>query len=375
MKTPLYRRSPGSLGLRRATALWLYRVYRHLHTRRHPLTYLFWECTLRCNLDCAHCGSDCLRESSVKDMPLADFLQVLDKLCPPHNPAKLLLVLTGGEPLMRKDLEECGREFQRRGHPWGFVTNGYAMTRERFDTLLRAGLRSMTISLDGLQASHDRFRGRRESFRRACQSIAWAASTPGLTFDVVTCVNRETLAELPALRELLINMGVRRWRIATVFPKGRAKTNPAFQLTDEEFQSVFRFLHETRLQKRIRANYGCEGFLGAWEATVRDSPFFCRAGVNIGSVLADGSISACPSLRADYIQGNIYRDNFLQVWNERFQNMRDRSWMRTGACKTCKSWNNCQGNGLHLRDQQSGELLLCHLQRLEDAARAANFKQ
>ncbi len=93
---------------------------------------------------------------------------------------------------------------------------------------------------------------------------------------------------------------------------------------------------------------------------VRDTPFFCRAGVNIGSVLVDGSISACPSLRSDYIQGNIYSDDFFSVWDDRFTVMRDRSWARTDDCKDCRWWRYCRGNGLHLRDEKSGKLLFCN---------------
>lgn len=353
--------------IRRKIALELFRGYRFLQTRFPDLSYLFWECTLRCNLDCKHCGSDCLRESNTPDMPLADFLGVLDKLRPKIDPSRTIVVLTGGEPLMRSDLEECGKEFQKRGHPWGFVTNGYAMTPARFQSFLAAGLRSMTVSLDGLEESHDFFRGRAQSFRRAMETIAMAAATPGLEFDVVTCVNQKNLSELPAMRQMLIGLGLKRWRIATVFAKGRARQHDILFLDDNQFAQVFAFIQETRAQGKILASYGCEGFLGSLEGEVRSSPFFCRAGVNIGSVLADGSISACPSLRADYIQGNIYKDDFWTVWTKKFQIMRNRKWAKTGACKTCKDWKYCHGNGLHLRDEKTGELLLCHMERLRKA--------
>ena len=272
---------------------------------------------------------------------------------------------------MRADFEECGKEFQKRGFPWGFVTNGYAMTPERFQRLVASGCKSMTVSLDGLEASHDHFRGRAQSYRRAMETIRMAANTPGLTFDVVTCVNQQNLPELPKMRELLISLGLKRWRIATVFAKGRAKQHDILFLSDAQFAEVFEFIRETRKQGRIRANYSCEGFLGSLEGEVRDYPFFCRAGTNIASVLVDGSISACPSLRADFIQGNIYRDDFWTIWRSKFQNMRDRRWMKTGACAKCKDWKYCQGNGLHLRDEKTGDLLLCHLDRLRKAQEAA----
>jgi len=84
-------------------------------------------------------------------------------------------------------------------------------------------------------------------------------------------------------------------------------------------------------------------------------------------VLCDGSISACPSLRGDYIQGNIYKDDIWDVWQNRYQVMRDRSWAKIGDCKTCKYWRYCEGSSLHLRDEKTKELAYCHVQRLEAA--------
>jgi radical SAM enzyme (rSAM/lipoprotein system) len=300
------------------------------------------------------------------DMPMQDFLKVLDTIIPHVNPHKTMIVLTGGEPLMRKDLEKCGEEIYKRGFPWGMVTNGYGLTPERFNALLKAGLRSITISLDGLNPeTHDWFRGKSGSWEKAIQAIELVAATGDLMYDIVTCVNKRNIDDLETIRDLFISKGVKRWRLFTVFPKGRAKDQPLLQLSKQDFVRLMEFIKQTRKEGIIKASYGCEGFLGEYELEVRDSPFFCQAGIHIGSVLVDGSISACPSLRADYIQGNIYTDDFWTVWNGRYQNMRDRSWTRTGKCATCKSYKYCEGNGLHLRDENSGELLCCHMEMLE----------
>lgn len=343
----------------------LFQEHKAMQAKLHKLTYLFWECTLRCNFNCVHCGSDCSKQTVVPDMPKEDFLKVLSDIQPHVDPNKTMIVLTGGEPLLRKDLEECGQAMYNMGYPWGFVTNGWGLTEKRLQSLLNAGLRSVTVSLDGYEEkTHDWFRGKEGSWLRALNAISRVASTPDLVYDVVTCVNKKNIADLPKLRDLLISLGVARWRLFTIFPKGRAKDNPFLKLTSEELIQLMEFISDTRREGKIKASYGCEGYLADYEMKVRDTPFFCQAGIHIGSVLVNGDISACPNLRGDYVQGNIYKDDFLTVWNTRYQIMRDRSWTKTGKCAACKSYKFCQGNGLHLRDEKTGELLHCHLEMM-----------
>ena len=105
--------------------------------------------------------------------------------------------------------------------------------------------------------------------------------------------------------------------------------------------------------------------MGNYEGEVRNRLFACQAGVTVGSVMADGSIAACASIRADYHQGNIYKDDFMEVWENRYAAYRHREWMRTGECADCQYFRYCQGNGMHLRDGD-GKLLLCHLHRLQE---------
>ncbi len=350
---------------RKRIALNLFRKYKENETKIHSLSYVFWECTLRCNLSCQHCGSDCKKDAAVKDMPLADFLGAIDQLNGLVNPNKTMIVLTGGEVLMRNDLAEIGQSLYHRGFPWGMVTNGMLLNEQKLQLLVDSGLRAVTVSLDGLEESHNWLRGNPMSFKKAILAVSLLPTFSGLKYDVVTCVTRKDYGELSQIRDLLISLKIAEWRVFTIFPIGRAKDNEMLQLSASEFKGLFEFIKETRKAGKIKLNYGCEGFLGNYEGEVRDNFFFCQAGINIGSILADGSISACPSLRDNFIQGNIYRDNFAEVWTNRFQKYRDRSWTKTGLCAECEVYKYCEGSGLHLRDEKTGELLFCHLHRLE----------
>lgn len=352
------------LSIKKWIALKLHQKVKHNNTRLHELTYLFWECTLRCNHACLHCGSDCMKDNAIKDMPLKVFLSAIDNIIPHVNPNKITIGLTGGEPLLRNDLEICGQELYKRGFSWGFVTNGYLLNEKRLAGLLNSGLRTITISLDGLNANHNWLRGISNGFTKTVNAIRLVSESGRLIYDVVTCVNQRNINELQDIKNLLISLNVKQWRLFTIFPVGRATNNPELSLSNKQFVQLFEFIKETRIEGLITASYGCEGFLGDYEGEVRDGFFSCNAGIKVGSILADGSISACPSLRSKFIQGNIYRDKFMDVWNNRFEVMRDRSWTKTGKCKECKSYCFCEGNGLHLRDNDTLELLFCHLEKI-----------
>ena len=352
------------MNLRKRIIFELERLRRKNLQQLHPLQQLFWESTLRCNVHCLHCGSDCSSSEVTLDMPAEDFLRVIDQSITPHvNPHKVLIIISGGEPLMRKDLAEVGAALKQRGYPWGMVTNGLALTEKRFRELMAAGLRSMAISFDGLELNHNWLRQHPLAFEGATRAIKLAAATPSLTWDVVTCVNQRTINQLDEMREYLWSIGVRNWRLITIDPMGRAAENPELLLTPEQHRQLLDYIREKRKQG-IHVSYSCEGFMPDYELDVRDHLFHCAAGVSVASILIDGSISACTSVRGKYYQGNIYKDDFWQVWENGFKPYRDRRWMRElEPCKDCKLFRYCEGGGMHLR-REDGELMLCHHNKL-----------
>jgi radical SAM enzyme (rSAM/lipoprotein system) len=352
------------LSLKQRFALELQRQLVLDHQEKHPLRQLFWESTLRCNMKCRHCGSDCRVSSFHPDMPFEDFAKVLRRIKEKYDSHKIMVIVTGGEPLMRKDIEQCGRAIYDMEFPWGIVSNGLLMTPKKIDGLLRAGLHSATISLDGFEEDHEWMRGIKGSFRNASQAIGILANEPSIKFDVVTCVNNRNYEKLGEFKEYLISLGLKSWRLFTVFPVGRAAQDPDLQLSDERFRGLMEYIKNTRKEGRIMASYGCEGFLGEYEGQVRDHLYTCQAGLSVSSVMIDGSISACASIRSDFSQGNIYKDDFIDVWENRYQPFRDRLWMKKGECADCKYFRYCQGNGMHLRDE-NGDLIICHLSRLK----------
>lgn len=352
------------LSLRRKIALEIVRKAYDKCVEEHPLKQLFWECTLRCNLSCRHCGSDCRTTAGIADMPLEDFLGVLDKIKARTDPHKVFVIISGGEPLMRKDIAECGKAIYEKGFPWGMVSNALFLTQEKFQSLLDAGIHTMTVSLDGIGDEHNWMRGNKKSFDMVSGAIDMLVASKRVKFDVMTCVNRRNYTHLQDIKKFLIGKGVKSWRVVAVFPVGRAAEDPDMHLSKEEYKGILEFIKQTRREGSIDVSYGCEGFMGNFEGDIRNHFFACQAGVTVGSVLVDGSISACPSIRANFHQGNIYNDDFMDVWLNRFEPYRNREWMRKGECADCKYFRYCRGNGMHLRDN-NGNLIVCPLHRLQ----------
>ena len=352
--------------LRKRIIFELERLRRKNLQQLHPLQQLFWESTLRCNVHCLHCGSDCSSSEVTPDMPAEDFLRVIDQSITPHvDPHKVLIIISGGEPLMRKDLAQVGAALKQRGYPWGMVTNGLALTEKRFRELMAAGLRSMAISFDGLELDHNWLRQHPLAFEGATRAIKLAAATPSLTWDVVTCVNQRTINQLDEMQEYLWSIGVRNWRLITIDPMGRAAHNPELLLNAEQMRYLLEYIREKRKQG-LHISYSCEGFMPEYEMDIRDHLFHCAAGVSIASILIDGSISACTSVRGKYYQGNIYKDDFWEVWENGFKPYRNRQWMKQlEPCNDCKLWRYCEGGGMHLR-REDGELMLCHHNKLQE---------
>lgn len=337
-------------------------LHQALQRRVHDLNYLFLEITQRCDLRCRHCGSDCIRDATTPDLPVDVALRVAREIKDRLQPRHLTVAVTGGEPLCHPGLFDLGRGLTELGFPWGLVTNGWGWNADKVTRALQAGLRTITVSLDGLEAEHDWLRGRPGSYRRATATIdAFVRSGRLDAMDVVTCVNRRNLEQLPELGRRLADLGVPAWRVFNIAPIGRAKDDPELHLEPEHFHRLLDIVEELRTVEAPRISMSEASYLGPQHNfRVRGFPFFCRAGVNIGGVMVDGGIMACPNIDRALVQGNVHQDSFVDVWEQNFEDFRRREWLRTGPCADCPQWRHCQGGPLHLRREGSDGPLICH---------------
>ncbi len=333
------------------------------HARRlHDLQYLFFELTRECNLECRHCGSGCTREAGGPSLDRNVVLRVLHEVRARYDPRAITVVLGGGEPLCYPGLFKLGRAIADLEYPWGLVTNGFGWTATRVLQARAAGLKSVTVGIDGLEAEHDWLRGRAGSFRRAIDAVSMLLRDPSWqAIDVVTCVYPRNLPVLDQLQGVLRALGVRDWRLYTIPRIGRSADDPELVLDPAQFRRLLATVAQLRNSGAIRTNLSEAGYLGPrHEGRTRDTAYYCRAGITAAGIMANGDILACPNIDRRFRQGNIATDSFVEAWETRYQPFRDRSWMRTGECESCGEWAHCRGNAFHLWDAEARRTRLCH---------------
>ena len=348
--------------------------YLRLASTEHKLRYLFWEATLACNLACLHCGSDC---SSGKDtrheLTTEEIIGGLESIAARYDPKDIMVGITGGEPLLRRDLFTVTGRIAALGFAWGMVTNGFAMTKEAIERCRATGMRTVTVSIDGLRDDHDWLRQNNKSFDRAVGAMRALRDESFLSsLEIATSVSRRIVDKLPDIYAFVEKEGVREWRLITLFPGGRARGSDDLLLRPDDYRKLYTFVRDVRIAcPPMHVSVDEEGFLGCeFEREVRDAFYSCRAGIEIGGILAHGEISACPSVSRRLVQGNVRKGSFADCWENGFQRFRDRRWMRQGICKDCAQWWICQGNSLHLWNVDSNGPDVCHFNCLYGKERA-----
>ena len=323
---------------------------------------------MRCNLRCRHCGSSCGDAVPPGELATDEIKKAFGDLAKKFEAKKIMVAVTGGEPLLRQDVFEVMKYAHGLGFPWGMVTNGTLITPQTIEKMKEAGMSSVSVSLDGLETNHTWQRIGENTFRRATGGIKMLVAAKFPIVEAITCVNKRNIKELEQIYPLCNELGVTNWRMFSISPVGRARECEEMFLDAKEWKYLLDFIAQKRkAEKKLKISFCEEGFFGpGMEGNMRDQFFFCWAGIKVGSILYNGDIGACPILPRDRTkQGNVRNDDFAQVWNEKFQLFRDREWRHCGNCEKCVWWDFCQGNSLHLWDFDQKKLSLCHMELLD----------
>lgn len=277
-------------------------------------SYAVWEVTLGCNLACSHCGS---RAGSARTGEL-DTPEAKEMIAQLAAGGIGEVTLIGGEPLLRPDLPELIRAINDHGMLCSVLTGGYGVSREKVRRLRDAGVAFISVSIDGLEASHDKLRGREGSWRQCFLTFEQAAAV-GLPYGCNTQLNRISAPQLPQLYELIHAAGVTGWQVQMTAPMGNAADCADILLQPAELCDFYPMLGrvaERAHRDGVRFAPGDNvGYYGPYESILRGGePGFwmgCQAGLALVGVEADGTIKPCSSLPRDEHTGGNIRDASL----------------------------------------------------------------
>jgi radical SAM protein with 4Fe4S-binding SPASM domain len=349
-------------------------------TRPH---YAVWEVTLRCDLSCRHCSS---RAGHAREDELST-REALDVISQMSDLGLAEVTLIGGEAYLRDDWLELVGAIRARGMRCTMVTGGRGFSAERAVAARIAGLQSVSVSVDGMQPSHDALRGVEGSFDAAMAAIAHVKAA-GVQVTANTQIGRANVRDVPEVFERLVAAGIAAWQVQLTVPMGRAADHPDLLLQPYQMIEVMPML--ARLKERadeagvVFWPGNNIGYFGPHEEQLRDSlpechRGSCGAGRALLGIESNGNVKGCPSLPSDvYVGGNVREHSLLDLWerSRTLRFMRDRSvddlW---GHCKTCYYAADCLGGcswTAHCSAGRPGNNPYCHhraLTLLQNGAR------
>lgn len=344
--------------------LWL--AHREYLRANHELKYLFWECTLNCNFRCKHCGSRAGENVFAEVVSTEEIKNAFLDVARNFDAHKITIAITGGEPLLRRDLFEVMKYAHSLGFRWGMVSNGSLVTEEVVAKAKDAGMGTVDISIDGIGKIHDDFRNVAGAYTKAINAVKLFAKADFLDpLRITTTVHQKNIDMLDEMYETFSTLGISDWRLLSVDPIGRAISNNDILLDKEKMTKLLVFMKNKRKEKsKVKITYGCAHFLGdEFEDEIRNNFFYCGTGINIGSILHNGDIFVCPNVPREkhLIQGNIKKDSFSETWKNKFQIFRNPNRTKCDSCEKCEFWDECLGGSFHSWDFEKKKPKVCFI--------------
>jgi radical SAM protein with 4Fe4S-binding SPASM domain len=300
-----------------------------------------WNITLRCPLKCPHCYVKAGENETAGVLSTDEALAVVDQI---RATGKPVVVLSGGEPLMRDDLCLIARHGTERGLRMVMGTSGYFLDRSMAARLRSAGIRAVAVSIDSASpAVHDSFRGVRGAWEKAVQAVR-NCREEGIGVQINMTLMRPSAGDVESVVEFGKDLGVADYQVFFPVPTGRAKdsapSNP------REYENVIRQVllkyHGDGVNlrptcapqfRRIASELGISN--PAWGRG-------CIAGTRYCRIYANGDVTPCPYLPVS--AGNVRITPFGEIWNKSpvFSALRNPDLL-TGKCGKCEYRGVCGG--------------------------------
>ncbi len=364
-----------------------------MKTVTHKPRLIFWEVTKGCNLRCIHCRATATELSSINDLPTTKALNIIKQVSQLALP---ILVLSGGEPLFRSDIFELASYARDCGLRVALATNGTLVTREVAHKIVDAGVRRVSISLDGADAAtHDAFRGIPGAFEQALAGLR-SLQELGMSVQINMTIARHNAHQLPAVLEMARHLGADALHTFLLVPVGCGVGIAEDQMVPaDEYEKIlnwfydraqeggielkatcaphyFRVVRQRRAAERRAASmaepsHGTSGHeIGPTEITMPGSTGIdlhphgraatgaghpdsmqamtkgCLAGTGVAFISYQGEVYPCGYLPA--LAGNLHQQSLQEIWESSpvFEQLRDTGNLK-GKCGYCEFRNICMG--------------------------------
>jgi len=318
------------------------------------LRLIAWEITRNCNLACLHCRAAATMGPYSDELDTESACQLLDQIAEVGQP---IIILTGGEPLLRSDIFDIAAYGTRKGLRMVMAPNGTLITEENAQKMAASGVKRISISLDGAtKESHDAFRGVDGAYDAAIRGIQLAKGA-GIDFQVNTTITKTNLDQIPTIQKLAEDLGAVAHHIFLLVPTGRGKYMLDQEITAAEYETTLNWFYDQKGKTRLQLKATCaphyyrilrqrakqEGKSVTFQTHGLDAVTRgCLGGTSFCFISHQGIVQPCGFL--DLNCGDVTKTSFADIWNtsENFLALRDVDNLK-GKCGRCEYRKVCGG--------------------------------
>jgi AdoMet-dependent heme synthase len=318
------------------------------------LRLVAWEVTRNCNLNCVHCRAAASRGPYSGELDTNRCLEVLDQIKEVGNP---IVILTGGEPLLREDVFQLARYGTDKGLRMVMATNGTLITEAVAERMKSSGIQRVSISLDGAAAEqHDRFRKVPGAFQGALDGIALLKKAH-IEFQINTTITRHNVGQAEEILRMAVRLGAEAHHIFLLVPTGRARDMIEQEIDALEYENLLHWFYSMRREVPVHLKATCAPHyyrVLRQEAHKRGEKVDfatygldavtrgCLGGTSFCFVSHVGVVQPCGYLELNC--GDLGEESFRDVWenSEVFRRLRDFSLYK-GKCGRCEYVRFCGG--------------------------------
>lgn len=314
-----------------------------------------WEVIRSCNLLCSHCRASALNKSYPDELTTDECLKLIDDISSFCSP---ILILTGGEPLLRGDIFDIAKYAKNKGMRVVMATNGTLLDKETTDKIYSSGISRISVSIDFPDAEgQDKFRGSKGAYDKILEGIR-NANISGLEVQINTTVTALNVQYLDEILKLSLNVGAVAFHLFMLVPTGRGKELCSVELSPKEYERVLNWVYDRQRENKIflkptdvphyfrvvhqRAKK--EGIIPkiSSQREMEKMTRGCLGGIGFCFISHTGNVQPCGYF--DLSAGNVRKTNFKDIWfnSKLFQDLRDYSKLK-GKCGICEYKEICGG--------------------------------